>query len=107
MWEKLRLNHYPSRRERLLRQQQADVRRIHDLEQEIERLRGMPLNEGRSQMIAYLAKQLAHARHSLFAQAVRGRVQGCRGFAADVWRWTTERVVVFLRPVDSMPCRTS
>ncbi|MBO9664051.1 hypothetical protein [Dokdonella sp.] len=61
MWEQLRLNHYQFQRERLLRQQQVNVRRIHDLERKIERLQAMPSNEGRSKTIAHLSKRLVAA----------------------------------------------
>ena len=62
MWEQLRLTYYQFKRERLLRQQKANVRRIHDLEQEIARLQAMPVNEGRGQAITHLKRQLAEAR---------------------------------------------
>lgn len=62
MWEQLRLSYYQLRRKWLLHQQQVNVRRVHDLEQEIERLQSMPSNEGRSKTIDHLAKQLVDAR---------------------------------------------
>jgi hypothetical protein len=58
----LRLAHYQSKRERLLRQQQATVRRIHNLEKEIARLQAKPPNAGRAKAVVYLEKQLLAAR---------------------------------------------
>jgi hypothetical protein len=58
-WEQLRAGFYGARRSGNLAKERAKVRRIHNLEQEIARLEGLPSNAGRSVAISLLKKQLA------------------------------------------------
>ena len=57
-WETLRESFYLWRNKRHAQQELKRVRRIHDLEQEIERLEGMPFNLGRLQATNDLRKSL-------------------------------------------------
>jgi len=61
-WEALRDSFYRSKREYLAKQEHERVRRLHELEQEIERLTALPTNRGRSQAIKELKKRLEQAR---------------------------------------------
>ena len=46
----------------VVRRKQSAVRRMHDLEKEIGRIRSLPENAGRLQLIKSLEKQLAELR---------------------------------------------
>ena len=57
-WERLRRAFHEARRSALLKREQARVRRVHDLEQEIARLEALPSNPGRRGTIAHLRTRL-------------------------------------------------
>jgi hypothetical protein len=57
-WLALRSQLAKAQRDRAMKRFEANVRRRHDLEQEIVRLRSLPTNAGRQQAIKFLRKQL-------------------------------------------------
>jgi hypothetical protein len=61
-WNALAESFYASRRRHVFGQQKRRVRQIHDLEREIVRLESLPRNEGRSEAISHLRKQLERVR---------------------------------------------
>ncbi|MDR0481033.1 MAG: hypothetical protein LBG66_04000 [Gallionellaceae bacterium] len=60
-WEELRLAYYASRQERFTAQEQARVRRRHEIEKEIAKLESLPANQGRVVAIKLLRKQIENA----------------------------------------------
>jgi hypothetical protein len=61
-WKALAEAFYGSRRTYTFGQQKRRVRQIHDLEREIVRLESLPANEGRSDAVKHLRKQLERLR---------------------------------------------
>ncbi len=61
-WEALRQSFFNSLRERIANQESMRVRRVHNLEQEIEKLESLPKNTGRSQAVKVLKIRLGKVR---------------------------------------------
>jgi DNA-directed RNA polymerase subunit RPC12/RpoP len=61
-WEALRLSFYERRRQYLLDREGKQVRLVHELEQEIQRLKSMPENDGRVHAVKQLERRLSDVR---------------------------------------------
>jgi hypothetical protein len=72
-WSDLCRSFYESRRALFLRKDRAKVRRTHDLEREISRLEEMTQNEGRSDAIKLMRKELEGMRPNTSLERTRGR----------------------------------
>ena len=72
-WNELCLSFYESRRAFILRKDRAKVRRRHDLEREILRLEHLGPNEGRSQALKLMRKELERMRPNTALECTRER----------------------------------